>query len=86
MVYWAVREDKRFGWGKIPGRDIAFEPMPENWADDARTRTVARLSGFLQGEVRAHPEEVEQCRWCDFRAACRIEQQQTSAVEGARGA
>ncbi len=88
MIYWAVREDKRYGWGKIPGKELEFEPMPENWAEDARARTIERLSGFLQGEVRAHPEEAEQCRWCDFRGACRVEQEQEALVmvEGARGA
>jgi len=76
MVFWAVREDERYGWGKIPGADVkvaALQPMPENWAADARARTIERLSAFLSGEVQAHPEEVEQCRWCDFKAACRVE-------------
>ena len=73
MVFWAVREDERYGWGKIPGTDLEFQPIPENWTTDARTRTIERLSAFLGGEVHAHPEEVEQCRWCDFKAACRVE-------------
>jgi len=73
MLYWAVREDERYGWGKIPGTDLAFQPMPENWATDAKARTIERLSGFLGGEVHAHPEEAGQCRWCDFAAACRVE-------------
>jgi hypothetical protein len=90
MIYWAVREDQRFGWGKIPGTNLAFQPMPENWAHNARVRTVERLSGFLRGEVSARPEEVEQCRWCDFRTACRVEQQPVAipavTAEGAHGA
>ena len=73
MLYWAVRDDERYGWGKIPGADVALEPMPENWTTDARARTIERLTGFLGGEVRAHPEETDQCRWCDFNAACRVE-------------
>jgi len=73
MVFWAVREDERYGWGKIPGAEVDLEPMPENWTTDARARTIERLSAFLGGEVHAHPEEVEQCRWCDFKAACRVE-------------
>jgi ATP-dependent helicase/DNAse subunit B len=73
VLFWAVREDERYGWGKIPGTELQFQPMPENWSTDAKARTIERLAGFLGGEVRAHPEEVEQCRWCDFNAACRVE-------------
>jgi ATP-dependent helicase/DNAse subunit B len=87
MVYWAVREDERYGWGKIPGTDLAYTPMPENWTSDARTRTIDRLASFLQGEVHAHPEEAELCRWCEFVGACRIEQQEFVMIaEKAQGA
>lgn len=82
MLYWAVREDERYGWGKIPGADIALQPMPENWANDARVRTIERLAGFLRGEVHARPEEAEQCRWCEFQTACRVEQQTVVMIEG----
>lgn len=75
MVYWAVREDKPFGWGQIPGSSLGLQPMPENWAEDARTRSVEKLAAFLQGDVQPRPEETDPCRWCDFRNACRIEQQ-----------
>lgn len=85
MIYWAVREDERFGWGEIPGTKLAFQPMPENWAEDARARAVERLSGFLNGDVHAHPEETDPCRWCDFKEACRVEQPAVM-IEGARGA
>jgi len=86
MVYWAVREDERYGWGTIPGTDLEFQPMPENWASDARARTIDRLTGFLGGEVYARPEEAEQCRWCDFAAACRVEQETLVVIERALGA
>jgi ATP-dependent helicase/DNAse subunit B len=72
MLYWAVREDERYGWGEIPGVKLDLNPMPENWANDAKARTIERLSGFLTGRVEAHPEEAEQCRWCDYNAACRV--------------
>ncbi|MDP9053702.1 MAG: PD-(D/E)XK nuclease family protein [Acidobacteriota bacterium] len=85
MVYWAVREDERFGWGKIPGVELELNPMPANWADDARARTVERLSGFLSGQVHAHPEETEPCRWCDFVAACRVETSGLIEIKRAAG-
>jgi ATP-dependent helicase/DNAse subunit B len=86
MIYWAVRDDERYGWGKIPGTDLVYQPMPENWAEDARIRTIERLSGFLRGQVHAHPEETDPCRWCEYRCACRVEQQTLVMIEGARGA
>jgi ATP-dependent helicase/DNAse subunit B len=85
MIFWAVRDDKRFGWGRIPGTNLEYQPMPENWAENARIRTIERLSGFLRGEVYARPEETEPCRWCDFRNACRVEQTALIAIEGAQG-
>jgi ATP-dependent helicase/DNAse subunit B len=87
MLYWAVRDDELHGWGKVPGIEKAWKDIPVNWETDARTRTIERLSEFLGGAVKAHPEEKEQCRWCDFKNACRVEQQAlvaiTAAVEGA---
>ncbi len=86
MIYWAVREDERFGWGAIPGTEFAFQPMPEHWAEDARTRTIERLSGFLGGAVQARPEEADSCVWCDFKDSCRVEVQELVMIEGAHGA
>ena len=85
MIYWAVREDQRFGWGKIPDYDLELKPMPEKWADNAKARTIERLAGFLAGHVQAHPEETEPCRWCDFAAACRVEQPALVVIERAAG-
>ena len=77
MIYWAVREDKHFGWGAVPGVPNleGMQPIPENWANDAKIRTIERLAGFLSGQVHAHPEEEDACRYCDFRNACRVEQE-----------
>jgi len=84
MLYWAVRDNERYGWGRIPGADVPLLPMPENWTAAAKTRTIERLSGFLGGDVHAHPEEADKCRWCDFKAACRVET--LVEIEKARGA
>ena len=85
VIFWAVREDERYGWGAVPGANVEnLKPIPENWTTDARTRIVERLSGFLAGEVYAQPEYADECRWCDFKAACRIERQ--VEIEKARGA
>jgi ATP-dependent helicase/DNAse subunit B len=72
MMYHAVREDKHFGWGEVPGAALELRPMPDNWAEDAKARAVERISGFLSGEIHAQPVERGQCRWCDFADACRF--------------
>ena len=58
MMYVAVREDKRFGWGAVPGADLELKPMPERWVEDARERAVTRhlerieaVAQHLRGEA-----------------------------------
>lgn len=75
VLFWAVRDDERFGWGRIPGSDEEFIPIPANWMEDARDRIVTRLGDYLTGSVHAQPEESEACRWCDYASACRVELQ-----------
>jgi len=62
MVYLAVREDKMF-----------VVRTSEGFINDARDRTIARLESFLRGDVHAEPNDPEDCTWCDFKGACRIE-------------
>ena len=87
MMFHAVRDDKRYGWGEVPGADFDLKPIPERWIEDARDRTVERLSGFLAGEIQAEPADRSNCRWCDFAAACRYEERAALVrIEGASGA
>ncbi len=90
ILFWAVREDDLHGWGRVPGIADPWKEIPQNWESDARARTIERLSEFLHGAVKAHPEEKEHCRWCDFIDACRVEQEGlisiTAAVQSAEGA
>jgi hypothetical protein len=83
MIYWAVRDDEHHGWGEIPGYKAEFAPIPPNWSAEARARAVERLSGFLAGAVEARPENPDQCRWCDFVHACRVEQRTLVKIAGA---
>ncbi len=76
MIFWAVREDKRFGWGAVPGVEMEdLQPIPDNWTTDAKARTIERLTAFLAGQVHANPVDPDLCIWCDYAAACRVEQQ-----------
>jgi len=86
MMYIAVREDKRFGWGAVPGVDLDLKEMPPDWIEAARARSVERLASFLGGAVRAEPLEPGTCRWCDFVQSCRVEQPALVRIEHAHGA
>ena len=76
MVFLAIREGRPIGWGEIPGSGLELAPMPPGWIDDARARTVARLQSFLAGDVHVRPTSPDDCKWCDFSHACRIEMQE----------
>ena len=76
MVFLAIREGRPIGWGEIPGSGLELTPMPPGWIDDARSRTVARLQSFLAGDVHVQPTSLDDCKWCDFSKACRIETQE----------
>jgi ATP-dependent helicase/DNAse subunit B len=87
MMYVAVREDKRFGWGEVPGSGLELNAIPPNWMEDARERSVERLTGFLAGALHAEPAEEDSCRWCDYKETCRVEQRQALVmIESAHGA
>jgi ATP-dependent helicase/DNAse subunit B len=74
MVFLAIRESKAIGWGLIPGSNLELAPMPPDWIESARERTIARLAGFLAGDVHAEPAHKDNCKYCDFKHACRVEQ------------
>jgi ATP-dependent helicase/DNAse subunit B len=74
MMFHAVRDDKRVGWGAVSGADLKLKPIPNRWIEDARDRSIERLNSFLAGEIHADPTEREHCRWCDYSAACRYEE------------
>lgn len=80
MVFLAIREGKPVGWGEIPGSGIELTPMPPDWIDGARDRTIARLRSFLAGDVHAEPANRDDCKWCDFKNACRIEEAERGDV------
>ena len=82
MVFVAIREGSVFGWGDIPnpGPNVYLKPIAADWIDVARDRTIAQLQNFLAGHVHAAPVNREDCTWCDFKKACRIEQQEVAEV------
>src|SRR5262249_32038177 len=57
MMYVAVREDKRFGWGAVPGVDLNLKEMPARWIEEARERAIDRVADFLGGAIHPDPSE-----------------------------
>ena len=87
MMFHAVRDDKRVGWGVVPGANLDLKPIPERWIEDAKNRSMERLTSFLSGEIQPDPAERAQCRWCDYATACRYEERtKLVIVEGAGSA
>ncbi|HKD10112.1 MAG TPA: PD-(D/E)XK nuclease family protein [Bryobacteraceae bacterium] len=89
MMYVAVRDDQRFGWGAVPGADLGLHEIPARWMEDARDRTVERIRDFFGGAVHARPAISEECVWCDFQDACRYEgaeKEKLVTIGGAAGA
>jgi RecB family exonuclease len=82
MMYHAVREDQRFGWAARPLPGLDLKEMPPRWIDDARDKTIERLSGFLAGAVHPEPADPAFCRWCDSKTACRYEQRESLVTLG----
>ena len=50
-----------------------------SWVERDKDSTTALYGkdmtnhAILDGEVHAHPEQADECRWCDFANACRVE-------------
>ncbi|MCU1328466.1 MAG: ATP-dependent nuclease subunit B-like protein [Bryobacterales bacterium] len=80
MMYIAVRDDKRYGWGSVPGADLDLIPMPAGWLDDARDVAVKRVEQLLAGMIEARPTEAADCRFCDHRDACHVKEDQRELV------
>ena len=59
-------------------------PMPENWLAATRERTLRIVGEIRSGRADAAPADTADCRFCDYRDACRVEVKTAAAqVEGA---
>ena len=60
------------GWSDAPVGDIAADPIPEGWLQDAEARTLRVVEEIRSGRVEAAPSNAESCRFCDYRDVCRV--------------
>ena len=59
------------GWSEAPLHDSL--PLPENWLVTARNRTLRIVEEIRGGRIEASPADRENCAFCDYRDACRVE-------------
>jgi ATP-dependent helicase/DNAse subunit B len=60
------------GWSDAPVGEIAAEPIPEGWLENAEERTLRAVEEIRAGRVEAAPSNPENCRLCDYRDVCRV--------------
>jgi ATP-dependent helicase/DNAse subunit B len=85
MMYVAVREDRRFGWGEVPGANLDLLAIPPDWIENAREQAVERVEGLLSGRIEAVPTEETECRYCDYRGACHVKEDRDVLIRIAGG-
>jgi RecB family exonuclease len=72
FAYIALRED---------GETVYYAPEP--LMPESRERTIQAVTAIAQGDVAVRPADATLCRFCDFRAACRVSQ--TVSIASAEG-
>ena len=48
-------------------------PMPEQWVEKARVRTLELVREIRSGRIEVLPAKPDKCRYCDARDICRTE-------------
>lgn len=49
-------------------------PLPEGWLEKTAQRTLHAAAEIRAGRIEPHPADADNCRFCDFRDACRVEE------------
>jgi ATP-dependent helicase/DNAse subunit B len=60
-------------------------PLPGNWLETTRQRTLRIVEEIRRGRVEVVPADRDTCRFCDSRDICRIDVAAGAAVGGAGG-
>ncbi|HTS66151.1 MAG TPA: PD-(D/E)XK nuclease family protein [Candidatus Acidoferrales bacterium] len=85
MFYIGVKSETVYaGWS-----DTALMggmPMPQNWLADTRGRALRIVEEIRSGRIEAAPADRDNCGFCDFRDACRVDLGQPSGLPAAEGA
>ena len=73
VYYCSLRDGIRFaGWGERPDwLKARVEPFTPVWLSTAVERSVEAARAIAGGRISPEPSDIEKCRYCDFRDACR---------------
>jgi len=72
------------GWSHSGFRES--KPIPEDWLEKARARTLQAALEIRGGRVEVAPANPASCRYCDCRDVCRVTTRTTAALTTDRGA
>jgi hypothetical protein len=75
MVYIGLKDEKlaAAGWGEIAGV-TGLSPMPPDWIENTVSRVSKKVAEFRNGAIEPRPANLDSCRYCTVRDACRFEQ------------
>ena len=67
---------------------MGSQPIPDDWLETARTRTLQLAAEIRAGRIEVAPFDRDNCRFCDCKDVCRVTTEQGAAiqVEGAAAA
>src|ERR1022692_1236534 len=81
MFYVGVKGSIEYaGWSG--DRMMDSLPLPENWLQTTRHRTLRVVEEIRRGRVEIVPADRDSCRFCDARDVCRIEVAAATAEAG----
>ncbi|HEY2016073.1 MAG TPA: PD-(D/E)XK nuclease family protein [Bryobacteraceae bacterium] len=69
------------GWSEAPVAELPHVGLPESWRDRAEARTLQVVAEIRGGRVEVAPADVDNCHFCDFRDACRVQLSQAALEE-----
>jgi ATP-dependent helicase/DNAse subunit B len=85
MFYLGVKGKIEYsGWAA--SAPVKSEPLPANWLAESRERTLGIVDEIRQGRVEPAPANIDNCRFCDARDACRVDFSSGAADAEAEGA
>ena len=83
VYYCSLRDGIRYaGWGEKPDwLKAKVEPFAPVWLTTAVERSVDAARTITGGRISPEPSDIEKCRYCDFRDACRYAGTEAAIVE-----
>ena len=83
VYYCSLRDGIRYaGWGEKPDwLKAKVEPFTPDWLTAAVERSMDAARAIARGRISPEPSDIEKCRFCDFRDACRYAGAEAAVAE-----